>query len=40
MALIRKYLELKRQDAVNPAPRQNTLYVPGGPSRVSSSPPL
>jgi len=28
MALIRKYLELKRQDAVNPAPRQNTLYVP------------
>ncbi len=27
MALIRKYLELKRQDAVNPA-RRNTLYVP------------
>jgi penicillin-binding protein 2 len=38
MALIRKYLELKREDAAHPAPRQNTLYVSGSDG-VSASPP-
>ncbi|WP_309894435.1 penicillin-binding protein 2 [Archangium sp.] len=37
MALIRKYLELKREDAAHPAPRQSTLYVSGSDG-VSSSP--
>jgi penicillin-binding protein 2 len=28
MALIKKYFELKKEDAANPPPRQNTPYVP------------
>jgi penicillin-binding protein 2 len=28
MAVIRKYFELKKEDAANPPPRQNTPYVP------------
>ena len=39
MALIRKYLELKREDAAHPAPRQSTLYVPASAGLSASPPP-
>ncbi|HZH79498.1 MAG TPA: penicillin-binding protein 2 [Archangium sp.] len=39
MALIRKYLELKREDAARPAPRQSTLYVPASAGLSASPPP-